>query len=161
MNLFIKTTSLHMCARCMTLSVLETSLPMQRSRDALSFWHFSPKLVSWGVTTQTVTHLRKNNWGPLRSKYDASTLECEPSGVTSPQATLSSQAISPFGHSAMRDTFALGHSGHRSHTPSQWNLHVVQVHGTINESLHQDNSTHVCKAHSIVCFGDQSANAEK
>ena len=44
----------------------------------------------------------------------------------------------------------------------QWNLHVARVHGIINESLYQDKkSTRVCKVHDIVCFGDQSANAEK
>ena len=88
--------------------------------------------------------------------------DVEPSGATSLQATLSSQATSPFGHSAMRDNFALGHSAHRSNTPSRWDLHVARVHGIINESLYQDKkSTCVCKVHDIVCFGDQSANAEK
>ena len=105
MNLFIKTTSLHVCARCMTLSVLETSLPVQRSHDTVCFWLFSKKLVSWIVTLQVVTHPWKNDQGLLRPKYDASTLGCEPMGAISPQATLSSQATSHFSHSVMRDNF--------------------------------------------------------
>ena len=48
--------------------------------------------------------------------------DVEPLGVTSPEATLSSQATLPFGHSAMRDNFALGHS---ANTQSRWNLHVA------------------------------------
>ena len=122
----------------MTLSVLETSLPMQRSHDTLSFWHFSQKLVSWSITVQAVTHPWKNVQGPLRSKYDASTLRCEPSGATSPQGTLSSQANLPFSYSAMRDNFALGHSVYRSYTPSQWNLHVASLwHHKWSSSLKQ------------------------
>ena len=86
MNLFIKT-RLHKCARCMTLSVLETSLPMQRSHYTLSFQHFCPKLVSWSLTAQVVTRPWKHDWGPSRSKYAVSTLGCEPSGSPWLQAT--------------------------------------------------------------------------
>ena len=41
-------------------------------------------------------------------------------------------------------------------------ISIARVHGIINESLHQDNkSTHVCKVHDIICFENQSVNAEK
>ena len=91
-------------AKCMTLSVLELSLPMQRNHHTFSCRCFCLKLMSWIVTVQMVTYCRKNNHCPLRSEYGVSALGCEPWGATSLQAILSSQEIWFFGHSAVRVT---------------------------------------------------------
>ena len=98
----------------MTLSVLETSLPMQRSHDTLASSISAKKQVSWVVTVSS--YIPKKLLVSLKITHDTFALGCEALIATSQQANLSSQVTSPFDHSA---NLTIGHSAHRSYATSQ------------------------------------------
>ena len=96
-------------AKCMTLSVLETSLPMQRSHDTLTLDIYAQ---NWCAEQNVIRgYMAPNRDEPMTQ---SSTQIGVIPGATWPQA-ICSQAISPFGHSAMSNNSSLLPLCQRSH----------------------------------------------